>query len=79
MINEKLSEQLNEIIKNLPKHFDFGNIGQDLKENLHAIMLSVIRKLDLVTREEFEVQQKVLLATRKKLDELEAILNKLAK
>lgn len=79
MINDKLSEQLNEIIKNLPKHFDIGNLGHDLKENLHTIMLSVIRKLDLVTREEFEVQQKVLLATRKKLDELESILNKLAK
>ena len=46
--------------------------GRDeLQENFKAVLQSGLAKLDLVTREEFEVQRAVLLRTREKLDELQ--------
>ena len=47
-------------------------VQQDLGKNIHAVMQSTFAKLDLVTREEFEVQSAVLLRTREKLEALEA-------
>ena len=44
----------------------------DLEENLRALMTSFFARLDLVTREEFDVQRQVLLRTREKLAQLEA-------
>jgi hypothetical protein len=57
-----------------------GKLGQalaespakDLEKNLRAVLQGVFAKLDLVTREEFDVQQAVLLKTREKLEALEA-------
>ena len=44
----------------------------DLEKNLRALMTSFFARLDLVTREEFDVQRQVLLRTREKLAQLEA-------
>lgn len=75
MIAQKIMEQINEqfsgIIKNNPL--------TDVEENLKTVLMSVFSKLDLVTREEFDVQQKVLIATREKLEELEQKLVQLHK
>lgn len=57
-----------------------GKLGQaladspakDIEKNLRAVLQGVFAKLDLVTREEFDVQQAVLLRTREKLDAMEA-------
>ena len=49
----------------------FNNLKDDLEKNFHAILQTVLGKLDLVTREEFEVQKMVLAKTRSKLVELE--------
>ncbi len=43
----------------------------DLAANFRAALQSGLRSLDLVTREEFEVQRAVLLRTREKIEELE--------
>ncbi len=43
----------------------------DLEKNLRAAAQSVFAKLDLVTREEFDVQTKVLARSRAKLEQLE--------
>ncbi len=43
----------------------------DLEKNLRALTTSFFAKLDLVTREEFDVQRQVLLRTREKLSALE--------
>ena len=48
-----------------------NNLKEDLEKNFHAILQSVLGKLDLVTREEFEVQKMVLAKTRSKLEDLE--------
>ncbi len=49
----------------------------DLEENFKAILQSALGKLDLVTREEFDVQTGVLRRTRAKLEALEKRLEEL--
>ena len=44
---------------------------QDLRTNFQDVLAQGLRRLDLVTREEFEVQTQVLARTRAKVDELE--------
>ncbi len=46
----------------------------DMEQNFRAILRSGLDRLDLVTREEFEVQQAVLARTREKLEALHARL-----
>jgi BMFP domain-containing protein YqiC len=50
---------------------------QDLEENFRAVLASGLGKLDLVTREEFDVQEAVLARTREKLEALEQRLAEL--
>ena len=65
-IFEQINEQLNTFLENSP--------FKDIEKNIKAIIMTIFSKLDLVTREEFDTQQKVLLATRKKLEELEKLI-----
>lgn len=44
---------------------------QDLRANFQDVLAQGLRRLDLVTREEFEVQSQLLARTRTKVDELE--------
>lgn len=44
---------------------------QDLETNFRSVLAAGLNKLDLVTREEFEVQEAVLARTREKLEALE--------
>ncbi len=46
--------------------------AKDLEKNMKAMLNQGFAKLDLLTREEFEVQTEVLARTRAKLDALEA-------
>jgi BMFP domain-containing protein YqiC len=48
--------------------------GADIEQNMKATLQSGLARLDLVTREEFEVQRAVLLRTREKIDALERTL-----
>jgi BMFP domain-containing protein YqiC len=50
------------------------SVGDDLEKNFRAVLRSGLGKLDLVTREEFDVQEAVLARTRNKLDAMEARL-----
>jgi BMFP domain-containing protein YqiC len=43
----------------------------DLEKNLNALLRGVFTKLELVTREEFDIQTQVLQRTREQLDALE--------
>jgi len=45
--------------------------GADIEQNMKATLQAGLAKLDLVTREEFEVQRAVLLRSREKIDALE--------
>lgn len=44
---------------------------EELQENFKSVLQAGLARLDLVTREEFEVQRAVLLKTREKLEALE--------
>ena len=51
----------------------------DLEKNLRALLASFLSRLDLVAREEFDVQREVLARTRARLQELEAKVAELEK
>lgn len=51
--------------------------AKDIEQNLKAGLTDMLGKLDLVTREEFDVQTEVLARTREKLAALEARLAEL--
>ena len=63
-ILEDLSQKIRDIVSSTP--------ASDLNKNLHALLQSAFTKLELVTREEFDVQVEVLQRTRLKLQQLEA-------
>ena len=73
MDTSKVVQQIGDQVKGLFNN----NYTKDFEHNFKAILASVFSKLDLVTREEFDVQQKVLLATRQKLEELEVQVKEL--
>ena len=50
---------------------------EDLEQNIKATLQMSLSKLELVTREEFDVQRAVLLRTREKMDALERAVEQL--
>ena len=70
MVNAKLLDELGAGIKEVLA----GNPARDIEKNLRAMLASTFARLDLVTREEFDVQSEVLARTREKLVQLEAKL-----
>ncbi len=67
MINAKILDQVSAAVSNvLP-----SQLSSDVKKNMRAALQSALERLDLVTREELEVQEAVLARTREKLQELE--------
>ena len=59
-----IQTKINEALENSP--------AKDLEKNVKAMMSLGFAKLDLVTREEFDIQAQVLAKTRAKLEALEA-------
>jgi ubiquinone biosynthesis accessory factor UbiK len=70
---------INELAKRLAGSIPEGlaNLRADLEENFRAVLQSGLAKLDLVTRQEFDVQAGVLKRTREKLEALETRLAEL--
>jgi BMFP domain-containing protein YqiC len=64
-----ISAKLSALVANSPL--------QDVEKNVKAVLGSAFTRLDLVTREEFDVQREVLARTRSKLEALEARLAEL--
>jgi BMFP domain-containing protein YqiC len=56
---------------------EINELKDDLEGNFRSLLQSGLGKLDLVTREEFDVQTKVLERTREKLERLERELEEL--
>jgi BMFP domain-containing protein YqiC len=52
-------------------------LKQDIERNFRAVLNSAFTRLDLVTREELEVQENLLARTRQKLNELQARVDEL--
>ena len=70
MINSEKISDLSNKIKEMVKDSPLG----DLEHNINALLKGVFTKMELVTREEFDVQSEVLRLTRQKLEQLEAKL-----
>eukprot|EP01030_Chromulinospumella_sphaerica_P010460 gene10460-10268_t len=64
-----LQSKVSQAIENSP--------AKDIEKNVKSMMTQGFAKLDLVTREEFEIQAQVLAKTRAKLEALEARLAEL--
>ena len=60
---QEISDRISQIIENSPI--------SDTEENINALLQSTFTKLDLISREEFDVQTQVLKRTRLKLEDLE--------
>ena len=60
---QEISDKISEIIENSPI--------SDVEDNINALLQSTFTKLDLISREEFDVQTQVLKRTRLKLEDLE--------
>lgn len=70
-----LSDLVEQLTNALPTHL--GTLKKDFEKNCRGILNKTFDKFDLVRREEFDVQSKVLARTRKKCEALEAELKKL--
>jgi BMFP domain-containing protein YqiC len=68
-ILDDINERLREVLAQSP--------AADLEKNVRAMLNGVFARLDLVTREEFDVQRQVLARTREKLERLEIQLSAL--
>jgi len=66
-------ESIDELARRLAESVPQGlrSVKDDLENNFRSVLSSGLSKLDLVTREEFEVQEAVLARTRQKLEALE--------
>lgn len=67
------TKKIDEIVQTLTNAMPSGlvQMQQDVEKNIRAALTATFSKLDLVTREEFEVQTQVLHRTREKLEALE--------
>jgi BMFP domain-containing protein YqiC len=72
-------ESLNNIARKLAEAVPEGlrSMRDDLEQNFRSVLRASLARLDLVTREEFEVQEAVLAKTRAKLEALEAKVKEL--
>jgi len=75
MANESIDKLAKTLAETLPQ--GLRSVRDDLEKNFRSVLDSGLTRLDLVTREEFAVQEAVLLRTREKLEALEARLAKM--
>jgi len=69
---EQLSKHITSLIPGDVKHMQ-----EDIESNIHRLLQTSLTKMNLVTREEFDVQSAVLQRTREKLEQLEKLVAQL--
>jgi BMFP domain-containing protein YqiC len=72
-------KDLNDLVQRLVDSLPPGvaKLPKDIEKNFHAVLQSTFHKVNLVTREEFDAQTKVLQRTRAKLEHLEKKIQEL--
>ena len=75
MVNRKTIQEISQKIKHLVSDSPIS----DIDENINALLKGMFTKMDLITREEFDVQTGVLKKTREKLENIEKKLSKIEK
>ncbi|MCG8394944.1 MAG: accessory factor UbiK family protein [Pseudomonadales bacterium] len=66
-----------DISRRLPT--DLGGLRSEVERNVRSVLAETVSRLDLITREEFDIQQQVLMRTREKLEALEKQVAELEK
>lgn len=72
MTKESIEKLARKLAESVPE--GLRAVREDLEKNFQSVLQSGIGKLDLVSREEFEIQEAVLVRTREKLQALESRL-----
>ncbi|MDA0680454.1 MAG: accessory factor UbiK family protein [Proteobacteria bacterium] len=72
MTKESIEKLARKLAESVPE--GLRAVREDLEKNFQSVLQSGIGKLDLVSREEFEIQEAVLARTREKLQALESRL-----
>jgi len=75
MNKESIENLAAKLAESLPE--GLRSMREDLEQNFRSVLRARLSRLDLVTREEFDVQEAVLARTREKLEALEQRLNEL--
>lgn len=77
-MQEQLIEQLTKLLsKEMP---DIGSeLNEDIQHHVRLAVMAALQRMDVVTREEFDVQQAVLERSRARLEKLEAQIAELEK
>ena len=73
----RLEELADRVQAALPR--DVANLGEDVRKNVQATVEAGLKRMDIVTREEFDVQAAVLARTRELVEQLEARVAELEK
>ncbi len=71
------SDSIDSIVQQLRGLFPDAEFSRELEHNMRAVIQSQLRKMELVTREEFDAQVAVLERSREKIDQLEQQLAEL--
>ena len=69
MSDESIENLARKLAESMPE--GLRSVRAELENNFRSVLRASLSKLDLVTREEFEVQEAVLARTREKLEALE--------
>lgn len=68
-ILEEIGKKISDIVATSP--------AKDIEKNIKAVLTSALARLDVVTREEFNLQQEICMQTRKALNEITTRLDQL--
>ena len=77
MFKEKIEAIVSDISKVLPEDIDL--LKEDIEKNVRATLNTAFTKMELVTREEFDIQASLLIRTREKLEALQKKLSEMEK
>ncbi|MGI9229860.1 MAG: accessory factor UbiK family protein [Gammaproteobacteria bacterium] len=66
---EQIDDLVRQLFKLLPENIEQSK--QDIEKNLRAVLNASLARMNLVTREEFDIQSELLNRTRKALDDME--------
>lgn len=77
IIKQSIEDMISQVIKLVPE--DMTQFKDGFEKNIRATIEASFKKMDLVTREEFDIQTLLLQRTRAQLDELQKKLTELEK
>ena len=79
VIEKQILEWKEELAKQIADAIPPGvkNMAEEVEGRAKTVLQSQLSKLDLVTREEFDIQSQVLIRTREKLDAMESRISEL--